>query len=106
MSKIITKSLVQAPKIDPKSLILGAKIAKIRQKCGENWIFDASIFRAKKRSEKKSKKGPLRLNLTSRGNGKRNEKSDGTMLPSGAICGNSYDHAVISCCAWELTFEA
>ena len=53
-----------------------------------------------------TKSGRKRVYLTSRGNGKRNEKSDGTMLPSGAICGNSYDHAVISCCAWELTFEA
>ena len=62
MSKIITKSLAQAPKIDPKSPILGAKIAKNRQKCGEKWVFDASIFRAKKRSEKNSKKDPQGLN--------------------------------------------
>ena len=106
LAKSSQKSLAQAPKIDPKSPILAGKIAKIRQKCEGKRIFDASIFRAKKKSGKHSKKGPQGLNLTSRGNGKRNEKSDGTMLPSVAICGNWYDHAVISCCAWELTLEA
>ena len=35
ISKIITKNLPQAPKIDPKSPILGGQIAKNRQKCGE-----------------------------------------------------------------------
>ena len=111
ISKIVTKRLPQAPKIDPKSPILGAKIAKNRQNCGKKWVFAALIFRAKKRSEKSSKKEPHRLNLTSRGNGKRNEKSDGTMLSSGAICGN----LMWSCCyqllclgadVWSLKLEA
>ena len=35
ISKIVTKRLPQAPKIDPKSPILGAKIAKNRQNCGK-----------------------------------------------------------------------
>ena len=111
ISKIVTKSFPQAPKIDPKSPILGAKIAKNRQNCGKKWVFAALIFRAKKRSEKSSKKEPHRLNLTSRGNGKRNEKSDGTMLSSGAICGK----LMWSCCyqllclgadVWSLKLEA
>ena len=61
ISKIVTQSLPQAPKIDPKSPNLGAKIAEKRQKCGEKRISEASIFRAKKRSEKNSKK-PLARN--------------------------------------------
>ena len=35
ITKFVTKSLPQAPKIDPKSPNLGVKIAKNRQKCEE-----------------------------------------------------------------------
>ena len=82
------------------------KMPKKSSKCPKRRIFESPKNHWKKRTEKSWKKGPWGLNLTSRGNGKRNEKSDGTMLPSAAVCGNWYDHAVISCCAWELTFEA
>ena len=58
ITKFVTKNLPQAPKIVPKTSNLAAKIAKHRQKCREKLIFAASIFRAKKGSEKTSKKSP------------------------------------------------
>ena len=111
ITKIAPERPSRASKIDPKSPNFGDKIAKNRQNGGKKRVLEASIFQAKKRSEKSSKKDPLRLNLTSRGNGKRNEKSDGTMLSSGAICGN----LMWSCCyqllclgadVWSLKLEA
>jgi len=58
-----------------------------RQTSPKKLVFERLKNQVKKRSEKSSKKEHHGVNLTSRENGKRNEKSDGTMLSSGAICG-------------------
>ena len=88
ITKIAPERPSRASKIDPKSPNFGEKIAKNCQNGGKKRVFEASIFQAKKRSEKRSKKEPHGVNLTSRGNGKRKGESDAIMLPSAATCGN------------------
>ena len=74
ITKIAPERPSRASKIDPKSPNFEDKIAKNRQNGGKKRVFEASIFQAKKRSEKSSKKEPHGVNLTSRGNGKRKLK--------------------------------
>ena len=74
ITKIAPERPSRASKIDPKSPNFGEKIAKNHQNGGKKRVSEASIFRAKKGSEKNLKKTPLGLNLTSRGNGKRKLK--------------------------------